>query len=56
MIEPAPESATTRQSPLTTSRTVPSKLSCSLAVAVWGGVQLCHMPARREQVCGSMLV
>ena len=34
VIGPAPESATTRQSPLTTSRTVPSKLSCSLAVAV----------------------
>ena len=44
-LDSVPESATIRQSPLTTSRTVPVKLSCSLAVAVWGGVQLRHMPA-----------
>lgn len=42
---PAPASATTTQSPLTISRTVPLKLSCSLALALGGGVQLRHMPA-----------
>lgn len=36
----------TRQSPPTTSRTEPEKVSARRAVPVAGGVQLCHMPWR----------